>query len=119
MDASGWPESGFLLGHNMWIGSHFQCADISNRKPLEINYYVIPHAEPTPYDYPPYEMSFVMVLMKHNSTLQEHTHMPMDVSNFIIILELCGRYYVCGINSPKLRNKNVLTYVAIGLCAKK
>lgn len=84
LDASGAPESGFLLGNNLWIGSHAECADISNRKPLEINYNFIPHADPTPYDYPPYDMRFVMAIMKHNSTLQQHTHMPLDVS-FIVI----------------------------------
>lgn len=81
LDASGQPEQQFILGNNLWTGSHSQCADISNRKILELNYGHIPHKDPTPFDFPPYEMRFVTALLKHNSTFQMHTQMPLDVSN--------------------------------------
>ncbi|KAF5279566.1 hypothetical protein FQR65_LT03388 [Abscondita terminalis] len=86
LDASGQPESGFLWGNNIWIGSHFQCTDISNRKPLEINHLKVKRPEQTPYDFPPYEMAFAVANMKHNSTQQQHAQMPLE---FTIQLGLC------------------------------
>ncbi|CAH2001190.1 unnamed protein product [Acanthoscelides obtectus] len=85
LDASGTPEPGFFYGNNLWIGSHFQCVDISNRKPFEVNKNV-PHAAPTPYDYPPFQMAFAMVYARHNSTLQQHTQLP---SEWTVQLGLC------------------------------
>ncbi|CAH1956129.1 unnamed protein product [Acanthoscelides obtectus] len=85
LDASGTPEPGFFYGNNLWIGSHFQCVDISNRKPFEVNKNV-PHAAPTPDDYPPFQMAFAMVYARHNSTLQQHTQLP---SEWTVQLGLC------------------------------
>ncbi|KAK4881188.1 hypothetical protein RN001_004507 [Aquatica leii] len=86
LDASGQPESGFLWGNNLWIGSHFQCSDISNKRPLEINHLKVKQPEETAYDYPPYEMAFAMAYMKHNSTQQQHAQMPLEST---IQLGLC------------------------------
>lgn len=80
LDASGQPGQEFILGNNLWTGSHSQCADISNKKALELNYGHIPHKNPTPFDFPPYKMRFVTALLRHNSTFQMHTQMPLDVS---------------------------------------
>ncbi|KAF5292693.1 hypothetical protein FQA39_LY13905 [Lamprigera yunnana] len=86
MDASGQPESGFLWGNNLWLGSHFQCSDLANQKPLEVNHLKIKNPEPTSFDFPRYEMAFAMVCLKHNNTQQLHTQMP---SEYIIQLGLC------------------------------
>ncbi|KAJ8960417.1 hypothetical protein NQ318_013698 [Aromia moschata] len=77
MDASGRPEAGFVYGNNLWIGSHGQCKDISNTKPLEINHEKIGR-EATAHEYPPYTMGFTMVYLRHNSTLQHHTQLPLE-----------------------------------------
>lgn len=79
MDASGQPSSGFLWGNNLWLGSHSQCTDISNKKPFEINYSKVKHPKPTPFDFPPYPLEFAMAYMKHNSTQQLHAQMPLEV----------------------------------------
>ncbi|KAL3279091.1 hypothetical protein HHI36_016605 [Cryptolaemus montrouzieri] len=85
IDASGQPETSFLYGNNLWIGSHTHCSDISNEKPLEINHEKVTHST-TDFDFPPYAMKFVKVFLKHNSTLQLHVRLPLD---FTIQLGLC------------------------------
>lgn len=86
LDASGQPESGFLWGNNLWLGSHSQCLDISNRKPFEVSPVNVKHPDQTPYDYPPFGMAFVMAYMRHNSTQQQHAQMPLEST---IQLGLC------------------------------
>ncbi|KAJ8921442.1 hypothetical protein NQ315_003060 [Exocentrus adspersus] len=85
MDASGMPESGFIYGNNFWVGSHFECRDISNTRPLEVNHEKVLHLQ-TPYDYPPFSLGFFMVHVGHNSSLQLHTHLPLE---WMIQLGLC------------------------------
>ncbi|KAK5649569.1 hypothetical protein RI129_000598 [Pyrocoelia pectoralis] len=78
LDASGQPAPGFLWGNNLWLGSHFQCTDISNRKPLEVSPIKVKRPDRTPYDYPPFDLEFVMAYMRHNNTHQLHTQMPLE-----------------------------------------
>ncbi|VEN47335.1 unnamed protein product [Callosobruchus maculatus] len=104
LDASGTPEPGFFYGNNLWIGSHFQCVDISNRKPFEVNKNV-PHAMQTPYDYPPFQMAFTMVYARHNSTLQQHTQLP---SEWTVQLGLCIPK-ACRSNDIKYLSKKYLS----------
>ncbi|XP_060526878.1 nose resistant to fluoxetine protein 6-like isoform X1 [Cylas formicarius] len=85
LDASGRPPSGFLYGNNFWLGSHSQCVDIANTKPLEVRNDKIPRPR-TPHDYPPFPLAFGSVSMVHNSTLQLHTRMPME---WTVHLGLC------------------------------
>ncbi|KAL1506261.1 hypothetical protein ABEB36_005655 [Hypothenemus hampei] len=85
LDASGRPPSGFLYGNNYWVGAYSQCMEMSNRKPFEIRLDKINRTE-TPYDYPPYDLRFVIIMMKHNSTLQFHMRLPLD---YVIQLGLC------------------------------
>ncbi|KAK9878821.1 hypothetical protein WA026_003656 [Henosepilachna vigintioctopunctata] len=68
LDASGHPETGFIYGNNLWIGSRSHCMDISNKKPLEINHAKIKHVAPTPFDFPSYALKFVKIFLKHNNT---------------------------------------------------
>ncbi|CAG9765415.1 unnamed protein product [Ceutorhynchus assimilis] len=85
LDSSGRPPVGFLYGDNLWIGSHTQCIDIQNRKQFEIRLEKANHTD-TPFDYPPYQLRFAMVMMLHNSTFQYHMRLPLD---YVVQLGLC------------------------------
>ncbi|XP_050303803.1 nose resistant to fluoxetine protein 6-like [Anthonomus grandis grandis] len=77
LDASGAPSEGFLYGNNLWIGLHMQCKDLSNTKPFEIRNDKINHTK-TAWDFPPYDLAFAVVMIKHNSTVQLRMRLPLD-----------------------------------------
>ncbi|RZC40276.1 nose resistant to fluoxetine protein 6-like, partial [Asbolus verrucosus] len=87
LDASGGPSPGFFYGNNLWLGSRAQCDDLSNTKPFEISYETVRHPDPTPYDFPPFNLGFFVAHIEHNSTMQHHTQLPLE---FIIQLGLCA-----------------------------
>lgn len=79
LDASGSPGSGFFYGNNLWLGSYTQCEDLSNTKPFEISYEAVKHPNATPYDFPSFNLGFVVAYLEHNSTMQHHTQLPLEV----------------------------------------
>ncbi|XP_044257977.1 nose resistant to fluoxetine protein 6-like isoform X2 [Tribolium madens] len=86
LDASGSPGSGFFYGNNLWLGSYAQCEDLSNTKPFEISYESVKRLNVTPYDFPPFNLGFVVAYFEHNSTMQHHTQLPLE---FTLQLGLC------------------------------
>lgn len=84
LDASGTPGSGFLFGNNFWLGSNVFCNELQNRAPLKLNLRKVPHPKHTNYTYPPYQLSFVISFIRHNSSLLQRTQEPLEVSYLII-----------------------------------
>jgi hypothetical protein len=96
VDASGSPGPGFFYGNNLWLGSYAQCEDLSNTRPFEISYEVVKHPDSTPHDFPPFDLGFFVAHIEHNSTMQHHTQLPLEVSslnlNLQILSLLCESY---------------------------
>ena len=79
LDASGNPGPGFFYGNNLWLGSYAQCEDLDNTRRFEINYEVVKHPNSTPYDFPPFQLGFFVAHIQHNSTMQHHSQLPLEV----------------------------------------
>lgn len=98
LDSSGEPKAGFLYGNNYWLGSRSQCHDTMNTVPLDIveqdllnnTRYRDPRKE-----FPPFDVHYFVAHFRHNSTLQYHVNLPIEVS-------LCkGRNARMGSSEPK------------------
>lgn len=83
LDSSGGLKSGFIYGNNYWLGVTSQCFDSMNRVPPELldkdllnnTIYRDPQKE-----FPPFEVTYFVAYIRHNSTLQYHVNVPNEVS---------------------------------------
>lgn len=86
LDASGQPKPGFIYGNNFWLGSKSQCYDTANREPLELspdwlqNNSLYRNIDD---EFPPFDLNFFGVHFRHNSTIQYHMQIPLEVSRYL------------------------------------